>query len=144
LAFARPVYRVSEATLCLSEVYPQCITGLGLGLTSLKEQNSDSTFFSLLNANSFFICIAVYGAPNFFVLMKENRSMPLDFQVEALLMSRRNILKQLMHAPRRGRRSLIRDDPLREGADSHLSEMIHFGKADVISNVSDPSFTNFD
>ena len=70
--------------------------------------------------------------------------MPLDFQVEVLIISRRNILEQLMRVPRRGRRSLIRDDPLREGADSRLSEMIHFGKADVTSKVSDPSFANFD
>ena len=36
-----------------------------------------------------------------------------------------------------------RDDPLREGAGSRLSEMIHFGKADVASKILDPSFANF-
>ena len=70
--------------------------------------------------------------------------MPLYFQVEALVISRRNILEQLMHIPRRDRQSLIRDDLLREEADSRLPEMIHFGKADVTSKVSDPSFVNFD
>jgi len=75
--------------------------------------------------------------------MKENKNLPLDFQVEALIISRRNILKQLMHVPRRGWQSLIRDDPLREGAGSRLSEMIYFGKADVTSKVLDPSFANF-
>jgi len=70
--------------------------------------------------------------------------MPLDFQVEALIISRRNILEQLMRIPRRGHQSLIQDDPLREGAGNRLSEMIHFGKADVTSKVLDPSFANFD
>ena len=69
--------------------------------------------------------------------------MPLDLQVETLTISRRNILEQLMRVPRRGWQSLIRDDPLREGAGSRLSEMIHFGKADVASKVSDPFFVNF-
>jgi len=75
--------------------------------------------------------------------MKENKDLPLDFQVVALIISRRNILEQLMRVPRRSWQSLIRDDPLREGAGSHLSEMIHFEKADVTSKVSDPSFANF-
>ena len=70
--------------------------------------------------------------------------MSLDFSVETLILSRRNKLEQLMRAPRRGWQSLIRDDPLREGAGSRLSEMIHFGKADVTCKVSDPSFANFD
>ena len=69
--------------------------------------------------------------------------MPLDFQVEVLIISWRNILKQLMCVPRRGRRLLIQDDPLREGASSRLSKMIHFGKVDVTSKVSVPSFANF-
>ena len=69
--------------------------------------------------------------------------MLLDFQVEALIISKRNILEQLMRVPRRGRRSLIRDDPLREGTDSRLSKMIHFGKVNITSKVSDPSFANF-
>ena len=75
--------------------------------------------------------------------MKETRNLLLDFQVEALSISRRNILEQLMRVPRRGWQSLIRDDPLREGAGSRLSEMIHFGKAGVTCKVSDPSFANF-
>ena len=70
--------------------------------------------------------------------------MPLDFQVEALIISRRNILEQLMRIPKRGRQSLIRDDPLREEAGSRLSEMIHFEKADITNKVLDPSFANFD
>jgi len=49
-----------------------------------------------------------------------------------------------MRVPRRGWQSLIRDDPLREGVGSRLSEMIHFGKADVTCKVLDPSFANFD
>jgi len=68
----------------------------------------------------------------------------LDFQVETLTISRRNKLGQLMRVPRRGWQSLIRDDPLREGVGSRLSEMIHFGKADVTCKVLDPSFANFD
>ena len=56
---------------------------------------------------------------NFFILMKENQNLPLDFQVEVLILSRRNILEQLMCVPRRGWQPLIRDDPLREGAGSH-------------------------
>ena len=83
-------------------------------------------------------------APHSFILMKETKNLPLDFQVEALIISRRNILEKLMRVPRRGWQSLIRDDLLREGADSRLSEMVHFGKADVTSKVSDPSFANFD
>jgi len=59
--------------------------------------------------------------------------MPPDFQVEALVISRRNIQGHLVLIPRRGRRSLIRDDPLREEADSRLSEMIHFGKRLVVA-----------
>jgi len=39
--------------------------------------------------------------------MKENRNSLLDFQVEALIISRRNILKQLLCVPRRGWQSLI-------------------------------------
>ena len=50
---------------------------------------------------------------------------------------------QLMGAPRRDWQLLIRDDPLRGGADSRLPEMIHFGRADVTCKVSDPSFANF-
>jgi len=48
-----------------------------------------------------------------------------------------------MRVPRRGWQLLIRDDPFQEGAGSRLSEMIHFGKADVTCKVSDPSFANF-
>ena len=59
--------------------------------------------------------------------------MPPDFQVEALTMRRRNILEQLMRVPRRGRHSLIRNDPLQKGAGSRLSEMIHFGKWLVVA-----------
>jgi len=65
--------------------------------------------------------------------MKENKNLPLEFQVEALIISRRNILEQLMRIPRRGRQSLIRDDPLREEAGSRLFEMIHFGKGLVVA-----------
>jgi len=75
--------------------------------------------------------------------MKETRNLPLDFQVKTLIISRQNILEQLMRVPRRGWQSLIRDDPLQEGTGSRLSEMIHFGKADVTSKVLDPSFANF-
>ena len=78
-----------------------------------------------------------------FVLMKETRNLPLNLQVETLILSRRNILEQLMRIPRRGWQSLIWDDPLREGAGSRLSEMIYFGKANVTCKVSDPSFVNF-
>jgi len=90
------------------------------------------------------ICIALYCALYSFILMKENQNLPLNFQVEALIISRRNILEQLMRVPRRGWQSLIRDDPLWEGAGSRLSEMIHFGKEKVTSKVLDPSFANFD
>ena len=62
---------------------------------------------------------------------KENKSMPLDSKVEALV--RRNILEHLVRIQRKGRRSLIRDDPLREEAGSRLSEMIHFGKGLVVA-----------
>ena len=75
----------------------------------------------------------MYCAPNSFVLMKENKNLPLDFQVEALIISRRNILEQLMRIMKRGRQSLIRDDPLQKEAGSHLSEMIHFGKGLVVA-----------
>jgi len=78
-----------------------------------------------------------------FVLMKETRNLPLDLQVEALIISRRNKLEPLMRVLRRGWQSLIRDDPLRKGAGSRLSEVIHFGQADVTCKVSDPSFVNF-
>ena len=53
-------------------------------------------------------------------------------------------MEKLMRVPRRGWQSLIRDDLFREGVGSRLSKMIYFGKADVTSKVSDPSFTNFD
>ena len=59
--------------------------------------------------------------------------MPLDFQVEALVISRRNVLEQLMRIPRRDRQSLIQDDLLREEAGSCLSEMIHFVKRLVVA-----------
>ena len=88
-------------------------------------------------------CVAVNCGCQSFILMKETRDLPLDLLIETLILSRRNKLGQLMDAPRRGWQSLIRDDPLREGADSRLSEMIHFGKADVTCKVSDPSFANF-
>ena len=45
--------------------------------------------------------------------------------------------------PRGGWQSLIRDDPLRGEAGSRLSEMIHFGKADVTCKVSDPPLPIF-
>ena len=76
--------------------------------------------------------------------MKETRNLLLGFQVKALTISRRNILEQLMRVPRRCWQLLIWDDPLQEGAGSRLSEMIHFGKAEVTCKVSDPSFANFD
>ena len=47
--------------------------------------------------------------------------MSFDFQVEALVISRRNILGHLVRVPRRGRRSLIRDDLLREEVGGRLS-----------------------
>ena len=84
-------------------------------------------------------CVAVNCARQSFILMKETRNLSL----ETLILSRRNQLGQLMHVPRRGWQSLIRDDPLREGADGRLSEMIHFGKVDVTCKVSDLSFANF-
>jgi len=65
--------------------------------------------------------------------MKENKNLPLDFQIEALIISMRNILEQLMCVPRRGWQSLIIDNPLREGADSCLSDMIHFRKGLVVA-----------
>ena len=100
--------------------------------------------FSLwFNANLFPVCIAVNCARQSFVLMKETRNHLLDFQVEALIISRRNILEQLICVPRRGWQSFIRDDPLREGAGSRLSEMILFEKAGITCKVSDPSFANF-
>ena len=70
--------------------------------------------------------------------------MPLDLPVETLILSRRNILEQLMRVLRRGLQLLIRDDPLREGVGSRLFEMIHFEKVDVTCKVLDPSFANFD
>jgi len=75
--------------------------------------------------------------------MKEIKNLPLDFKVEALIISRRNILEQLVRVPREGWQSFIRDDPLLGGTGNRLSEMIHFGKADVTSKVLDPSFANF-
>jgi len=75
--------------------------------------------------------------------MKEIRDLSLAFPVETLILSRRNKLGQLMCVPRSGWQSVIRDDPLQGGAGSRLSEMIHFGKADVTCKVSDPSFANF-
>ena len=48
-----------------------------------------------------------------------------------------------MCVPRRGWQSLIRDDSLRGEAGSCLSEMIHFGRADVTCTVSDLSIANF-
>jgi len=65
--------------------------------------------------------------------------LPLDLQVETLILSRRNILKQLMRVLNRGWQLLIRDDPLWEGAGSRLFEIIHFGKVDVTSMFLDPS-----
>ena len=79
-----------------------------------------------------------------FRLDERKQNLPLNFQVETLIISRQNILEQLMRVPRRGWQSLIRDDPLRGGADSRLPEMIHFGKADVTREVSNLSFANFD
>jgi len=78
-----------------------------------------------------------------FDLMKEIRDLSLAFPVETLILSRRNKLGQLMGVPRRGWQSLIRDDPLRGEAGSRLSEMIHFGKADVTCKVSNPSLPIF-
>ena len=75
--------------------------------------------------------------------MKETKKLPLAFLIETLILSRRNKLGQLMCVPRRGWQSLIRDDPLRGEAGSRLSEMIHFGKADVTCKVSDPSIAHF-
>ena len=89
------------------------------------------------------VCIAVSYVCHSFVLMKETRKLPLAFPVETLILSRRNKLGQLMCVPRRGWQSLIRDDPLRGEADSCLSEMIHFGKADVTCKVSDPPLPIF-
>ena len=100
-------------------------------------------FFLCFTANLFPVCITVNCACQSFILMKETRNLSLDFLVETLILSKRNQLGQLMHVPRRGWQSLIRDDPLREGAGSHLSEVIHFGKADVTCKVSDPSSGNF-
>ena len=77
-------------------------------------------------------------------LMKETRKLPLAFPVETLNPKQEEQLGLLMCGPRRGWQSLIRDDPLRGEAGSRLSEMIHFGKADVTCKVSDPSFANFD
>ena len=90
------------------------------------------------------VCISVNCARLSSVLMKETRNLLLDFQVKALTLSRRNILEQLMRVSRRDWQLLIRDDPLREGVGSRLSEMIHFGKADITSKVLDHSFANFD
>ena len=75
--------------------------------------------------------------------MKETKKLPLAFPVETLILSRRNKLGKLMCVPRRGWQSLIRDDPLRGEAGRRLSEMIHFGKADVTCKVSDPSLPIF-
>ena len=61
--------------------------------------------------------------------MKETEKLPYASPVEALLLSRRNKLGQLMHVP--------------EAVGSRLSEMIHFGKADVTSKVADLPIANF-
>ena len=78
-----------------------------------------------------------------FVLMKETKKLPLTFPVETLNPKQEEQLGQLMCVPRRGWQSLIRDDPLRGEAGSRLSEMIHFGKADVTCKVPDPSLPIF-
>ena len=96
--------------------------------------NISSLQFSLwFNANLFPVWIAVNCARQSFVLMKETKNLPLDLQVETLILSRRNKLEQLMRVPKRGWQSLVRDDPLRGGAGSRLSEMIHFGAGLVVA-----------
>ena len=64
-----------------------------------------------------------------FVLMKETKELPLTFPVETLILSRRNKLGQPICVP--------------EEVGSRLSEMIHFGKADVTCKVADLPIANF-
>ena len=90
--------------------------------------DSRKFYKELSPTKQFLVCIAVYCAPSSLVLTKENKSISLGFQVEALVISRRNILGYLVHILRRGGQLFIQDDPLREEASGLLSEIIHFGK----------------
>ena len=78
--------------------------------------------------------------------------MHLHSQVQALIISRRNIMEQLMPTPGKGQRSPIRDDSLScEFVLYHFHQYLTFAgslhkiwERDVTSKISDPSFTNFD
>jgi len=78
--------------------------------------------------------------------------MHLHFQVQALIISSRNILAQLIPTLRGGQRSLIRDDQLSCGfVLFHFHQYLTFAGflhricgRDVTSKISDPFFVNFD
>ena len=71
--------------------------------------------------------------------MKETRKLPLAFPVETLNPKQ----EEQTGATDVCSQSLIRDDPLRGEVGSRLSEMIHFGKADVTCKVADLPIANF-
>ena len=78
--------------------------------------------------------------------------MHLHSQVQALIISRRNVLEQLMPTPGESQRSHIRDDPLNcrfvlccfHQFVSFAGSLNKIWERDVTSKVSDPSFANFD
>jgi len=78
--------------------------------------------------------------------------MHLHSQVQALIISRRNIMEQLMPTLKEGQRSPIRDDPLSCGfVLYHFHQYLTFAgslhkiwERNVTSKISDPSFANFD
>ena len=78
--------------------------------------------------------------------------MHLHSQVQALIISKRDILEQLIPTPGGGQRSLIRDDPLSCGfVLCHFHQYLTFagflhkiGEMDVTCKISDSSFANFD
>jgi len=77
--------------------------------------------------------------------------MHLHSQVQVLIISRRNILEQLMPISGEGQWSPIRDDPLScEFVLYHFHQYLTFAgslhkiwERDVTSKISDPSFANF-
>ena len=94
--------------LCIIRSLASGHSEAGSGLVPLRAQNSDlasSTLYLMLT--HFFCCVAMHCAPNLFDLMKEDKSMHLHSQVQALIISRRNIMEQLMPTPGEGQRSLF-------------------------------------
>ena len=100
----------------------------------------------------FFFVVAVHCAPNLFDLMKEDKSMHLHSQVQALIISKKNILEQLMSTLGEGQRSPICDDPLScEFVLYYFHHYLTFAgslhkkwERDITSKVSNLSFANFD